>query len=183
MLLTLFSSVVLSAEEEKKLPLECRIRAVHKGGNDVVQLKITLENVGEIPRRVIMPDPWFNMSAGTEIGGWSFHFIGPDGKAAKLKWPGPPPSPKPMIPRRERLVLLYQGQSIGMTLRLQGQLANPEKVSSLSVTYHMNHKFMQMKPLEKVDWYQEFNPRLWEGEVQSASFDIARFLANRTIYR
>ena len=178
-LLLLLHPACLLAADELKSPLECRIRAVHKGGDDIIKLKITLENVGGPPMRVIMPSPWFNMSAGTEVGGWSFHFTGPDGKVAKLDWDGPPPSPKAFIPHKDHLVLISQGQSVGMTLPLKGQLSDPKKVSTLTVTYWMNHKVGEMRPFEGIEWYKELSPRLWEGKVQSNTFDIRRFVETR----
>ena len=43
----------------------------------------------------------------------------------------------------------------------------------------MKHKFMEMYPLEKVEWYKEMRPQLWEGKVQSNAFDIRRFVETR----
>lgn len=167
-------------EECPAMPvLECRIRAVHKGVGDELKLKISLENLGEAPLRVMMPNWWYDMSAGSMIGGWEFKFIGPDGEPAKLDWGIPPPDMKSLCPREERTLVLRHGEFIGMTLPIKGQLADLEKVSKVVLTYWVMENYREEFLMDQRDYLKKPMTQLWEGKVVSNEFNITAFMNSR----
>ena len=185
MVLPLAAREVPKGVDAEPVPLECRIRVTHKGGNDVVTLKVSLENVGETPICVMKPNLGHDMLTSGYTGGWKVDFISPDGETAKvgLEIPRdmdiPPPDPKAFVVINRFSTVLEPGEFIGMSIPLRGPFADLEKVSRVKVTYLVQRKDRNEQPVIVDDWSIGIQPSLWEGKVVSQTFDIARFMNSR----